>query len=356
MDRDNRVRSDDDTMTEEDFARWGWRYRLGGLVGGAGRPQDASAPLVLAALYSGGGLVNFAVAGLPINPNEPARLAVVLGILDLLMSAALLVSRRRLRPVALHLSLTLRVVFAVVLVARAASPTGVAMVGFALVCIVLYAAYFFTRVAARVHTALAVAGFVVGTVVGGVHRVAVVVLVVVLFLVVAEELSGTLNTRLRLQGRTDGLTGLANRSWFRLAASREIADADRRRRPFSLVLLDLDDFKSVNDAGGHRAGDTLLVELTRSWQSRLRRDDLLARYGGDEFAILLRDTTATQTTPLLDELRAAHPMSWSAGVACWTPGTDLDAMFEQADQDLYRAKGLRHIPRSRRSAAQLRSH
>jgi diguanylate cyclase (GGDEF)-like protein len=83
------------------------------------------------------------------------------------------------------------------------------------------------------------------------------------------------------------LTGLANRRWFYVRAEQEMERVQRDERPVSLVLIDLDQFKTINDAYGHPAGDAVLVRASEVMTAALRRNDLLARVGGDEFAVFL---------------------------------------------------------------------
>ena len=115
-----------------------------------------------------------------------------------------------------------------------------------------------------------------------------------------------LHARLRADAHTDGLTGLLNRTGFIAAAARQRAMARRRGEPLALVVIDLDDFKRVNDRDGHAAGDRLLVELARAWTASLRPGDLLARFGGDEFVLLVAGTTEDQVGRVLARLARSH--------------------------------------------------
>ena len=139
----------------------------------------------------------------------------------------------------------------------------------------------------------------------------------------------------------DYLTGLANRAFFRAAAEREMALAARGKRVFVLVMLDMDDFKVVNDTRGHLAGDALLIELAQTWQAQLRRSDVLSRFGGDEFALLMPSTTRQQGEQVLARIRAAHPASWSAGTVEWDGDDSFEQMLRRADRNLYEAKANR---------------
>lgn len=101
-----------------------------------------------------------------------------------------------------------------------------------------------------------------------------------------EALSEQVRVLARL-ARSDPLTGLANRRGWDEQLARELARARRSGEALSVALLDLDDFKALNDAHGHQAGDRLLLEAAAAWYGQLRDVDILCRWGGDEFAVLL---------------------------------------------------------------------
>jgi diguanylate cyclase (GGDEF)-like protein len=147
------------------------------------------------------------------------------------------------------------------------------------------------------------------------------------------------------QARTDPLTGAANRAGIRelLRAAAQAWQEDHR--PLSVVAIDLDDFKAVNDACGHDAGDQVLVALVRLVRSRIRTSDTLARWGGDEFVVVCRDTALQDAATLARNLREAvgrtplhetFPVSASFGVA--SLDESISDMFRRADEALYEAK------------------
>lgn len=152
-------------------------------------------------------------------------------------------------------------------------------------------------------------------------------------------------TRLEQAATTDRLTGLANRRRFDDSLTREVARARRSGDPLSVALVDLDHFKAFNDAHGHLAGDRVLCTLADRWTADLRDGDELARWGGEEFVVLLPDTPVGEAAEVIARLLAggahlptAPPITASAGVAGYVDGTTAEELLAEADRLLYRAK------------------
>jgi len=155
-----------------------------------------------------------------------------------------------------------------------------------------------------------------------------------------ENLS--LLSRVAELARTDALTGLLNRREFDARFEQERSRAARSGGGLSLVLVDVDHFKDINDTRGHEAGDALLRALGELLGSSLRSHDVLARYGGDEFVALLPGASAEQLAAAARRIGAAahsRDISLSIGGATWPRGcASLDALFGAADEQLYLAK------------------
>jgi diguanylate cyclase (GGDEF)-like protein len=158
----------------------------------------------------------------------------------------------------------------------------------------------------------------------------------------------------------DGLTGLANRRLFEETLTREIARSYRRSTPLSLVVIDVDHFKDVNDTAGHPAGDAVLREVGAALVANTKASDLAARFGGDEFVVLLPDCSGVDAIRVAERLRAAVarevaavPITVSAGVG-ETPANagDDEQLVAAADAALYAAKreGRNRTVRSDRMA------
>lgn len=149
----------------------------------------------------------------------------------------------------------------------------------------------------------------------------------------------------------DGLTGAHNKRYFLEFLEREIARCARYRRPLSLLMLDIDHFKAINDQHGHLTGDFVLRELSRRLLVRVRREELLARYGGEEFAAVLPETDLNGGRIFAEQVRrlvADSPFEYegdrfnvtiSVGLTT-VEGEDIDPMtfIKRADDNLYRAK------------------
>jgi len=161
-----------------------------------------------------------------------------------------------------------------------------------------------------------------------------------------REAEGRARTMAR-RADTDALTSVLNRAGFNQAFSREFSRARRYRQPLSLVLLDLDHFKLVNDRHGHPAGDKVLEGTARLLESRIRESDLVARWGGEEFAVIAPMTDAEGAVQLAEKIRGlmevtnfgpAGAVTASFGVTEMRPEDTLEAMLSRVDQALYRSK------------------
>ena len=145
----------------------------------------------------------------------------------------------------------------------------------------------------------------------------------------------------------DALTGLHNRRYFHETLAREVARAHRYDRKLALIVFDLDDFKAINDRIGHLAGDAVIAESAERIRDVVRSADFACRVGGDEFAVILPESTLTDADQLYRRLQAAisaRPvgqagrLSFSAGVAELKSEDDPTGFFERADEALYGAK------------------
>ncbi len=147
-----------------------------------------------------------------------------------------------------------------------------------------------------------------------------------------EELTG--------MARTDPLTELSNRRAWQDELARELARAERSGLRLAIGLIDLDDLKVYNDNWGHAAGDRVLLTAAARWRRRLRMTDLLARIGGDEFAVTMPGCGLSEAVELGDQLRAALPdgLTCSIGVAEWSGAESAADVLARADQALYAAK------------------
>jgi diguanylate cyclase (GGDEF)-like protein len=171
------------------------------------------------------------------------------------------------------------------------------------------------------------------------------------YFVIISRLLALLKQRLALEAKlagTDVLTGLPNSRGFREALATEHARAMRYRHPFTVVYLDLDDFKGVNDSLGHAAGDRLLRDVALALRGGVRRTDVVGRLGGDEFAALLPETDGRGAAPVLTKIRdavldAMRDGGWSVGTSVGAitftePPATADEALGAADNLMYEAK------------------
>ncbi|MDF0731950.1 diguanylate cyclase [Pseudomonas entomophila] len=163
---------------------------------------------------------------------------------------------------------------------------------------------------------------------------------------VNEQLQRQLDENRDLAER-DALTRMANRYRLEKTLQQECERARRYRQPFALLAMDLDDFKPINDCHGHARGDTALIEVAERIRACLRPQDLPARWGGDEFAVVLPATGLAEALQVAQAIRRSMAafapigqcrLTMSYGVVQWQEGDDPVGVLARADQALYRAK------------------
>jgi len=178
-----------------------------------------------------------------------------------------------------------------------------------------------------------------------------VVLVAYIVTLFSTDIQFGLN-RARLLSEMDDLTGVLNTRGFAIAATRLFGQAVRYGRPATVLMIDSDNLKAINDAHGHDAGNRLLCQVARVTRTELRGTDVLARYGGDEFIVLLPETPpkgARIVAERIREMMAGLPLeadgrriacTVSIGMASFPQdGETLDAVVTRADRAMYHAKG-----------------
>jgi len=166
-------------------------------------------------------------------------------------------------------------------------------------------------------------------------------------------------SRARAEAGTDAVTGCMNHRAMRRRLDEEIGRATRTGGPLSALLIDLDDFKAVNDRDGHQAGDALLRAVVQALVGEFRAFDRVARYGGDEFVVILPnaelDSAAAAATRALERMQAipgydgdGDGVSASIGVAQWRAPMSTDELLEACDVALLRSKrqGKRRVTRA----------
>ena len=158
-----------------------------------------------------------------------------------------------------------------------------------------------------------------------------------------------LEEQLRHSSETDVLTGAYNRRRFMSEITRLLTEFQRYQQAASLILLDIDHFKQINDVLGHQAGDRVLCQVCHVCREQLREGDIFARFGGEEFVVLLPHTSLTAAIATAERLRLSvvalaeerpgfPALTISLGVGCFVDGDSIDAIITRVDAALYRAK------------------
>ena len=317
----------------------------GWLVGAWKRSGLPPAVRALALITFAGAASSLVAALFPSSSQAPVEAFAVVAALAFTCSVLLWTLGDRIPPWFLHVAVAGGTLAISVLIARAATGVSTVVTATDYIWMGVYVSFFFSRTAARLHLALIAIAFGVALMANthGVPAEAFVLMTA--SIIVASETIGRQNARLRHEAQTDSLTGLLNRKGLVTAAERAFSLADRTGIPLTIALIDLDDFKKVNDRDGHAAGDRLLVAMTRTWSEELQPGDIFARLGGDEFLVILVGSSEDEATRFFERLLFVSPAPWSAGVVKRTTGEDLSACLARADNTLYEAKRSRPGPR-----------
>ncbi len=156
-----------------------------------------------------------------------------------------------------------------------------------------------------------------------------------------------LNRALEKQSQTDVLTQIFNRRFFNMQLAKEAARSTRHRTPLSVLMFDIDHFKAINDKHGHLVGDRILQELSALVQDNIRQSDFLARWGGEEFALLTPGVGLKNAGKFAEKLRCLiekhdfsidQQVTCSFGVSCYKSAEEISTLMQRADQALYQAK------------------
>ncbi|HVB07019.1 MAG TPA: GGDEF domain-containing protein [Acidimicrobiales bacterium] len=279
-----------------------------------------------------------AAAFAPATMHHFMRVGIICGILLAAAAAATWALGSRLERAGLVIGVLVQVAILSAVIAEAPTPQGAMLGCLTFIWSAVYSASFFARREMYVVLAAATIGSAAALASNGIHRWlgfwVVLTVTTVTTGVVLERSVG----QLRREAETDALTGLLNRRGFFKAAEVARSISERAGLVVAVVVIDLDNFKGVNDLEGHAGGDRLLVAATASWRSQLRAGDLLARFGGDEFVLLLPGLSPPEVGALVERFHEVHPIAWTSGAAFLAEGGTIEEALVRADELLYRAK------------------
>jgi len=228
-----------------------------------------------------------------------------------------------------------------VVITAGSDAVGQMLSGTGLAMLALLAALFSSRTRLVGHLVVAFGAYLATVLVTGVLPSPVYAVIAIVMAVLIALTVSRLVEQLHRLSLTDPLTGALNRRGLEQQAGPVRAVAARAGRPTVVGLVDLDSFKQFNDAHGHIAGDALLRAVVDALRDGLREADRVARFGGDEFVVVLPDSTEAEADAALRRIADDHGASWTVGLATWKDDEDLWAVLDRADQVLYAAKRAR---------------
>ncbi len=290
------------------------------------------------------GVCYSALAGLALSswPMTTRLIAIALVLLALLFTSVLRSAHRQI-PIWI---LVLQCIFGSILVsAGVAISAGESYASIAVfyVVIAVYCFHFLTVPIATAFVVLGAAGYALALQHVGVENWLPAVALMAGSGLTAGVMTNLLVQRISRLAAEDALTGLTNRRAWEALLRHAVLNAPRNLGPFSIVLLDLDNFKQINDSRGHIAGDRLLQQVARALQRVTRKGDVAARWGGDEFALLLLKCDRHEARRIVGRIgeELAGIIEFSAGTGTWRTAQTMQDILETADTELYAVK-LQH--------------